>query len=236
MESYPVAILAGGLATRLRPVTETIPKSLISVAGKPFIIRQLAYLHGQGIRRVIICVGYLGEMIESLLGDGKQFGLNIKYSYDGPSLLGTGGAIKKALPLLEKNFFVLYGDSYLPIHFESVQKAFIQERKPVLITVFKNNNQLDISNVEFRVGRVIKYNKVSPDASMNHIDYGLAVLSASQFDKYSSIASFDLGLMYYELSIQNQLAGLEVYNRFYEIGSPIGLDETARYFLNQGDL
>ena len=96
----PVAILAGGLATRLRPITETIPKALVDVAGVPFICRQLDYLHAQGVHRVILCIGYLGEMIQKVVGDGSKFGLEVSYSPDGPVLLGTGGALKQALPLL----------------------------------------------------------------------------------------------------------------------------------------
>src|SRR3990172_7010044 len=123
-EMFPVAILAGGLATRLRPITEKIPKALIEVAGRPFIFRQLDYLRGQGIARVVLCTGYLGEQIEAVVGDGHAFGLDVGYSPDGPTLLGTGGTLKRALPLLGERFFVLYGDSFLPCDFLEVQQAF----------------------------------------------------------------------------------------------------------------
>src|SRR3954469_24876750 len=115
--AWPVAILAGGLATRLRPVTEKIPKALIEVAGQPFLAHQLRLLSGAGLRKVVLCVGYRGEMIEEQFGDGNEFGVEISYSFDGPELLGTGGALKKALPLLGQQFLVLYGDSYLPIDY-----------------------------------------------------------------------------------------------------------------------
>src|SRR5260370_29863500 len=112
---WPVAILAGGRATRLRPITEKIPKALVTVAGEPFLAHQLRLLHSAGLRHVVVCAGYLGEIIEAEFGDGGRFDVRIDYSFDGPHLLGTGGALKRALPLLRKNFFVLYGDSYFPI-------------------------------------------------------------------------------------------------------------------------
>ena len=115
--TLPVAILAGGLATRLRPITEKIPKSLVDVAGEPFIVRQLDYLFRQRVRDVVLCIGYLGEMIEAVVGDGSRFGLRVSYSIDGPILLGTGGALRRAAPLLGEAFFVLYGDSYLPVDY-----------------------------------------------------------------------------------------------------------------------
>ena len=117
----PVAILAGGLATRLRPITERIPKVLVPVAGRPFLAHQLELLRGQGIRRAVLCVGHLGEMVQREFGDGAAHGVQLDYSFDGPAPLGTGGAVKRALPLLHDRFFVLYGDSYLPIDFRPVE-------------------------------------------------------------------------------------------------------------------
>ena len=128
--SLPVAILAGGLSTRLRPITENIPKALVDVAGKPFIARQLEYLRRQGITRVVLCLGHLGEQVEALVGDGAAFGLDVGYSWDGPRLLGTGGALKRALPLLGGQFFVFYGDSYLQIDFRAVERGFFASGKP----------------------------------------------------------------------------------------------------------
>ena len=125
----PVAILAGGLATRLHPITETIPKALVDVAGKPFILRQLDYLRRQGVGRVVLCVGFLGEQIEAVVGDGSASGLSVSYSQDWPKLMGTGGALKQALPLLDSQFLVLYGDSYLPIDFASVERDFLAQRQ-----------------------------------------------------------------------------------------------------------
>lgn len=230
---FPVAILAGGLATRLRPITETIPKALVIVAGMPFIVRQLRYLREQGISNVVLCVGYLGNMIRGVVGDGQQFGLNVSYSEDGPILLGTGGALTKAIPLLDDHFFVLYGDSFLPVNFSFVQGVYKERGQRALMTVLRNQNQWDKSNVLFVNDQLFEYNKRVPRAEMTYIDYGLGVISASVLKQYPVGQPFDLADAYQDLSLQGQLAGLEVHERFYEIGSLSGLKETEDYFLTK---
>ena len=229
----PVAILAGGLATRLRPITETIPKALVDVAGKPFIVRQLNYLREQGISHVVLCIGYLGDMIREVVGSGESFGLNVSYSEDGPNLLGTGGALVKAIPLLGDDFFVLYGDSFLPVNFSVAQRAYEGSGHPALMTVLKNQNKWDKSNVLFVNGQLLEYNKRAPRAEMAFIDYGLGVVSASVLNERPVDQSFDLADIYQDLSLHGQLAGLEVHERFYEIGSHAGLKETEEYFLTK---
>jgi len=224
-----VAILSGGLATRMRPITETIPKALIEVAGRPFVCHQLDYLRHQGITKVVMCTGYLGEQIEAIVGDGREFGLDVKYSVDGPTLLGTGGALKRALPLLEDAFFVLYGDSYLPCDFRAVKEAFHRSGKSALMTVMRNENQWDKSNVIFRDGRIVLYSKRDPRPEMAHIDYGLGIVSSTVLNGYPDAKPFDLADVYQALSIADRLAGFEVRERFYEIGSLKGLQETESY-------
>ncbi len=231
----PVAILAGGLATRLHPITETIPKALVDVAGKPFVVRQLDYLSRQGITRVVLCISYRGEQVEAVVGDGSAFGLEVHYSWDGPHLLGTGGALRQALPLLGEQFFVFYGDSYLPIDFRAVERAFLESGKPALMTVLRNENLWDKSNVLFREGRIAEYNKRAPTSAMTHIDYGLGVLSATTLRDAPAHEPFDLADVYHKLSVQGSLAGHEVFERFYEIGSHKGLEETIDYF-KKGEL
>ena len=230
---YSVAILAGGLATRLRPLTEVIPKALVDVAGKPFIVRQLAYLREQGISHVVLCIGYLGNMVQNVVGSGESFGLKVSYSEDGPDLLGTGGALRNATSHLSDEFFVLYGDSFLPVNFSAVQTAYQLRKQPALMTVMKNQDQWDKSNVLFVDGQLIEYNKRTPRAEMTYIDYGLGVVTATLLEKYPIGQSFDLAEMYQNLSLSGQLAGLEVYERFYEIGSHTGLKETSEYFYTQ---
>ena len=225
LKDFPVAILAGGLATRLRPLTERVPKVLLPVAGKPFLAHQLALLQPQGIARVVLCVGYLGEMIEREFGDGRDWGLKLEYSFDGPTLLGTGGALQKALPLLGEKFFVLYGDSYLPIDFGPVAECFARSGKLGLMTVFKNQNRFDTSNVWFKDGQIQLYDKKNRLPQMEHIDYGLSLLTAEAFRNYPPGIALDLATVLQDLVQQQQLAGFEVKERFYEIGSPAGLAE-----------
>ena len=224
----PVAILAGGLATRLRPITEKIPKSLAPVAGKPFLARQLELLHSRGIRRAVLCVGHLGEMIERDFGDGASFGVKLDYSFDGPKLLGTGGAIKRALPLLGEEFFVLYGDSYLPVEYPPVAEFFQGSGKPALMTVYRNEGKFDTSNVVFADGEIKIYDKKLKLPEMHYVDYGLSMLRPSVFEHYGDGQAFDLAELMGRLAREKNLAGYEVHERFYEIGSPTGLAELER--------
>ena len=231
----PVAILAGGLATRLRPVTEKIPKSLVPVAGKPFLAHQLELLHSRGIRRAVLCVGYLGEMIQRQFGDGSAFGVKLDYSFDSPrqsdatagspKLLGTGGALKCALPLLGMEFFALYGDSFLPIEYRPVAEFFRRSGKLGCMTVYRNEGRYDTSNVVFRDGNVVVYDKTKRQPEMQHIDYGLSLFQATVFNAYPVDTPFDLADVMGRLVQQRQMAGYEVRERFYEIGSPAGLAE-----------
>jgi len=222
----PLALLAGGLATRLRAVTTTLAKSMVQVAGEPFISHQLKLLHRNGIEDVVICVGHLGEQIRSFVGDGAQFGCRVRYSADGARPLGTGGALRQAAPLLGSCFFVMYGDSYLDIPFRPVYEAFRGAGRPALMTVFRNHGQWDASNVEFVDGVIRRYDKVSRTADMHHIDYGLGVLSADLLTARPADTAFDLADLYRELVDRGELAGFEVTQRFYEVGSPAGLAET----------
>ena len=223
--SFPVVILAGGLATRLRPLTEKIPKALVEVAGRPFLEHQLDLLKQNSITEVILCLGYFGEMIEQRYGDGEALGVRIRYSFDGPILLGTGGAIKKACKLLPDAFFVLYGDSYLPIDFQAVAAAFIESGQPALMTVYANADAWDTSNVWFEQDRIRLYSKREKLPEMRFIDYGLMVCTRQIFDHSPSDVPFNLADTLETLSRKGQLAGYEVYQRFYEIGSPSGLAE-----------
>ncbi|MGA2686040.1 MAG: nucleotidyltransferase family protein [Verrucomicrobiota bacterium] len=220
-----VAILAGGLATRLRPITEKIPKSLVPVAGKPFLAHQLELLRSRGIRRAVVCTGHLGEMIQRDFGDGAAFGVRLDYSFDGPKLLGTGGAIKRALPLLDDEFFVLYGDSYLPVEYHPIAEFFRRSGKLGCMTVYHNQGRYDTSNVVFRNGEIAVYDKRSRVPEMQYIDYGLSLFKAPVFNSYTSGQTFDLAEVMGKLVHEKQLAGYEVRERFYEMGSPAGLAE-----------
>lgn len=228
----PVAILAGGLGTRLRPITETIPKSMMEVAGKPFLYHQLEWLRREGVERVVLCVGHLGDKICAAIGDGVMWALSVDYSLDGNKLLGTGGALKKALPKLGDAFFVLYGDCYLRCSFDDVEKAFRAAAKPALMTVLENCSRWDKSNVLLNANGLVYYNKRHPAPEMRHIDYGLTAISADVLASYGGDNVFDFADLLSTLSLRGELAGFEVKNRFYEIGSPEGLKETEE-FLSQ---
>jgi NDP-sugar pyrophosphorylase family protein len=233
--ALPIVILAGGLATRLLPLTEKIPKSLIEVAGHPFLEHQIVRLRKNGITEIFLCVGYLGEMIEQLFGSGQQFGVSLSYSYDGPKLLGTGGAIKKLLPKLPEDFLVLYGDAYLPIDYQAVAAHFRTKRMPALMTVFRNEDAWDRSNVWFEKGTLRRYSKTERLPQMRYIDYGLTICSRSIFADYPADEPFDLAAVFEKLSERGELAGFEVFQRFYEIGSHDGLEELDRLLREESE-
>jgi NDP-sugar pyrophosphorylase family protein len=231
---YPAVILAGGRATRLGSLTASVPKALIDLNGEPFIVHQLRLLAEKGIRNVLLCVGYLGEQIVQRLGDGRDLGLAIQYSFDGPRLLGTGGAVKQALSkLAAPAFFVLYGDSYLACDYAAVQAAFQNSGKLALMTVFRNDGRWDVSNIEFSEGRILAYDKKKPTERMHHIDYGLGVFHKNTFLQVPAGEPYDLATLYQDLLRADQLTALEVSQRFYEIGSPAGLEEARTYLANR---
>jgi NDP-sugar pyrophosphorylase family protein len=233
----PAAILAGGLATRLRPVTESVPKALVRIKGRAFIDYQLELLASEGISRIVLCLGYLGEMVREHVG-GSRFGIDVRYSFDGDKLLGTGGAVKKALPLLGEKFFILYGDSYLPINFKDVGEAFAASGKKALMTVYRNDGRWDKSNVIYepdsaRVGVVRVYDKKDPLPAMNYIDYGLSCCEASEFAKEEADI-FDLAGVFSRIACEGGMAGFEAEHRFYEIGSRAGIEDFSDYINGTG--
>lgn len=229
---FPVAILCGGLATRLRPATDNTPKSLLEIAGRPFIHHQLELLKSQGLERVLLCVGHFGERIRAAVGDGRAFGLAASYSFDGAAPLGTGGALRHALPLLGDHFFVLYGDSYLRCSYRRVQSAYESCGRPALMTVSRNPDRRDKNNVVFRDGEVIEYDKSNGHAAMAHIDFGLSVLSPAALSSHAAAEFEDLADIYKNLAADGRLAGLEMAERFYEIGSVQGIRDTEAYLRN----
>ena len=246
MKGISVVIIAGGLATRLRPITEKIPKSLIDINGKPFLEYQLKLLKNRGFADVILCVGYLGAMIETEFKDGRNRGINIKYSYDGEDrgavstkdgkLLGTGGAVKKALPLISDVFMVMYGDSYLDVDYNTIIDCYINDKeKPLgMMTVYKNKNKFDKSNIIYRDGRIIKYDKINKFPGMDYIDWGLSVFKKEAFGEVSEVGEgkeekFDIEELMKILIKNKKMAGFEVKERFYEIGSVEGLEELRKH-------
>jgi NDP-sugar pyrophosphorylase family protein len=209
-------------------LTKKIPKALLDVAGKPFVVHQLELLRQHGITDVVLCVQHFADQIEAVLADGRDFGVRVKYSYDGDKLVGTGGALRNALPLLGSQFFVLYGDSYLLCDYAAIERAFHASGKLGLMTVYKNDGQYDASNVQYDGRRILQYDKTPNLPAMTHIDWGLGILDARAFDRYPADGKLDLAVVYQDLLANDQLAGYEVHQRFYEIGSVQGLEDTRR--------
>ena len=175
----------------------------------------------------------MGEKIREFVGDGSAWGLRVTYSYDGDNLLGTGGSVKNALPLLEDKFFVLYGDSYLPINYLEVQNAYLASKKRCLITIVKNYNQQHQNNVVYEAGCILEYNKYEQRDNMNYLEYGLGVMQASVFDKYPLGKTFDLADVYNKLSLDSDLDSYEIFDNYYEIGSEQGISEINKYLIRE---
>ncbi|MBF0143778.1 MAG: NTP transferase domain-containing protein [Magnetococcales bacterium] len=218
-----LAILAGGLGTRLGRLTATLPKVLVPVAGEPFLAHQLRLVRRSGIERVVLCTGHLGEQVAAFVGDGSAFGLTVTCVADGPDLAGTGGAIARALPWLGDPFLVMYGDSYLELPYLAVAEAFRRSGAQAMMTILQNADRWERSNVLFAEGRIRRYSKRRRSPEMRHVDHGLSLFRASLFAGRES--PWDLAELLEELAEHGELAGYEVTRRFYEIGSPQGLAE-----------
>ena len=225
-EMPPIAVLAGGLATRMRPLTNSLPKALLEVAGEPFIAHQLRLFAREGIRYVKLLVGYRWEQIQRFVADGARFGVEVDYILDGPTLLGTGGAVRRALDRLGPEFLVTYCDSWLDAPYAPVVEAFRASGLPALMCIFHNDNRWDDSNVCYKNGIIKCYGKKLHIPEMQYIDWGLGMLKASAVATRPPGDPWDLAELYQELAISGHLAGYEMTRRFYEIGSFAGLAET----------
>jgi NDP-sugar pyrophosphorylase family protein len=218
-------VLAGGMGTRLRPLTETLPKALVPVAGRPFIEYQIEQFRRHGVTNLVICLGHLGQMIEEHLGNGSRFNVSIRYGYERNGLLGTAGAIKNVEPLLEDAFFVQYGDSYLLVDYPSVMQFFRRHDAPGLMVVYKNNDRWERSNVVVEGDYVRVYDRTQSSADMVYVDFGVSVFRRDVFAGIPSGTATDLSDVYRGLIRKGQLLAYETHQRFYEVGSPPGLRE-----------
>jgi NDP-sugar pyrophosphorylase family protein len=223
----PICVLAGGLGKRLGEAVRDTPKPLLDVAGEPFLMHQLRLLARHGAARVVLSVGYLGEMIERRIGT-SQFGIEITYSYDGPSAIGTLGAVRKAAPALGERFLILYGDTYLRLDYRAAARAWEDSGLPALMTVLRNEGRWDVSNAYFDGTRVARYDKRVPAPEMSWIDYGLGGLRSEALDLLPDKAD-DLADLYHELAERGELFGFEASERFFEIGTPVSLAETGEF-------
>lgn len=232
LQDMQVVVLMGGLGTRLKEYTKQCPKSLVEVNGKPFFDYQLDLLRAWGFKKFVFLIGYHAEMIEEYYGDGSSRDISIKYCYDGEKLLGTGGAVRRALPYLEDDFILIYGDSFMDIDYaETVYRYDIgkQNGNRALMTVLKNHNMFDKSNVIMKDGELVLYDKHNPSKEMEYIDYGVCAYERSLFEEYEENVAFDIAVIQNKLSLEKKLTPQVVTKRFYEIGSPQSLAEFSGY-------
>ena len=224
-----VVVLAGGLATRLRPLTDKIPKSMVEINGKPFLEYQIELLKKNSIFDIVLCIGYKGEQIKKYFGDGEKLGVKIRYSSDKDKFLGTGGAFKKAENLLKDVFLVMYGDSYLPFDFQKAIKFFEKFNKLGLMAVFKNFNKYEPSNVEVEGNLVKTYSKKRKTKKMKYIDYGVSIFRKEALKFIPENQFYDLSQLHRFLIKKRELLAYSAEKRFYQIGSFDGLEEFKKY-------
>jgi NDP-sugar pyrophosphorylase family protein len=221
------AIIAGGLATRLGDLTKNLPKSMLLINGAPFIEYQFEFLKMGGVKDIVLCLGHLGRQIEEHCGDGRRFGIRIKYSYE-TEPLDTAGALKQAEPLLENSFFTLYGDSYVIMNLREMWSSFQRSNKLAAMSVYKNENRFDRSNTAIENCLVIEYNKNKWE-QMAYIDYGVNLFRKDVLKLVPGAVPYSLGALFQQLIARRELLAYEVSERFYQIGSPEGLKECSRY-------
>ena len=225
----PIAIIAGGLGTRLGSISANKPKSLVEINGKPFIDWQISLLKKQEISQIVMCVSHKAEMIMDYVGNGSRYGLEIEYSFDNPVLNGTGSALRNAVPLLGEKFIVLYGDSYLPVDLFKITQAFVENKYTAMMTIYKNNSEYDISNVKYLADGSIYYKKNSLNEEFNYIDYGLNFFTSEIFSNFQGTNFLDISEIFEALSEKKLLVSYEVYDRFFEIGSHQGIHDLSKY-------
>ncbi len=227
-----VVVLMGGLGTRLKDYTKACPKSLVEVSGKPFFDYQLDLLIAWGFKKFVFLIGYKADMIEEHYGDGSDRGISISYSYDGEKLLGTGGAVRRAIRFLEDDFLLIYGDSFMDIDYAETLYRYERGKAAgakALMTVLHNNDRFDRSNVVMKGSDLVLYDKHNPTPEMDYIDYGVCMYERSLFEKFSDDEAFDIAVIQHELSVKGEMVAQIVTKRFYEIGSPSSLAEFSRY-------
>ena len=232
LEDMQVVVLMGGLGTRLKEYTKECPKALVDICGKPFFDYQLELLCAWGFKRFLFLIGYRAEMIEEHYGDGSESGITIEYCYDGEELLGTGGAVRRAYDLLDDDFMLIYGDSFMDIDYAQTIYRYNKAKERgqrAIMTVLNNNNRFDKSNVVARDGNIVLYDKHNPTPEMDYIDYGVCIYEKSLFDAYEIGKAFDIAEIQNKLSVEGKLAAHVVTKRFYEIGSPSSMQEFIEY-------
>jgi len=227
--------MAGGLATRLRPLTEDTPKSLILIEGKPFLQYQIELLNRNGIKEIVLCLGYMGNKIEDYFGNGNRFGVKIKYSYE-DNLLGTGGALKLVEPHLDEHFFLIWGDSYVRLDYQEMYAFHIKnDRKfEVTMAIFYNIRNYDKSNIAYEHGKIKKYEKHSKDV-LKYIDAGIMVINKELLERIPVSRVFQIEEIFSQLAKQEKIQPFLIKKRYYEIGSIKGLNQFKK-FINRNQI
>jgi N-acetyl-alpha-D-muramate 1-phosphate uridylyltransferase len=228
-------VLAGGLATRMQPRTLTVPKSMLEVAGRPFVDWQLERMAACGVRDVVMCVAHLAAQIEAHVGDGSRHGVRVRWAHEGPTLLGTAGAVRATLELLEPQFLVTYGDSYLPFDYsEPLRILEAHADCDGVMAIYKNDGKWDASNVVTDAAGatgawVVRYEKNQADPAFDHIDYGATALRREVIAALPPGEPRALDAIQSELARRKRLRACVAHERFFEIGSPGGLSELDRH-------
>jgi len=221
-----IVIIAGGLATRLYPITQKIPKSMIEIGGKPFLQWQIKLLKKNKITDIILCVGQMAEQIEEYFGDGSKFGVKLTYSKEKPDqLLGTGGALKNAQDLLDDIFMVTWGDSYLDLDYQKVEKFFLKNNKLGLMSVWHNKNKIEPSNVTIEGNLIKSYSKKRLTKEIEYIDYGLLIFRKEALKFLPENQKTDFSVLNQALIKRKQLLAYNTGKRYYQIGNFPGLEE-----------
>lgn len=222
-------VLAGGLGTRLGEMTRSVPKPMVPVNGRPFLEYEIALLRRSGVRDLVLCVGYLGGVVEDYFGDGQCFGVTIRYVYDFPRLLGPAGALRKAAPLLEDSFLVTYGDAYLRMDYHRMMTLLLKSHSLGVMAVYKNNNRHGKSDLEVRDGFVMRYDKKNSGKGMVWINYGVTALMKKALELIPQRGTCGEEEFYGKLVARRELLAYPVRSRFYEIGTPTSLLEFEEY-------
>jgi NDP-sugar pyrophosphorylase family protein len=235
-EVLPVAVLAGGLGTRMADISgPTTPKALLRVAGRAFIDFKLASLAAEGVKRVVLLLGHGDRLIADHVGTGADYGLHVTCRSDGPTLLGTGGAVRRALDLLGEAFWVTYGDTFLRAPMAEIEATFHSRGIEAMMTVLRNRDRWDRSNVHIEKGLVVEHRKGSPPGSYEYIDYGLAILRREPVETFPAGSPFDLEQVFQLLIANGTMGAYVVSRRFYEIGTPEGYRQTNEFLRTSGE-
>lgn len=228
-----IVIFCGGLATRLKNLAKNKPKSMMDINGKPFLEYQIDNIKKYDIKDIVLCVGHLSEQIIDYFGNGEKFNVNIKYSHDGEKPLGPIGALKKAEPLLKKDFFIMYGDSYLSVNFKDVYNFYKKYDKAACMVVYKNKDKYDKSNLIIKDNLVLGYGDKQRTKDMVYIDYGASLLSKKTLYNLKDDTFYSTGDFFSKLIKNHELLAYEVKTRFYHIGNPEALEELRKYIKTQ---